>query len=305
MKVLVCDPIAEKGIEMLKNAGFEVEVKTGMSKEELLKEIKTPDAIIVRSATKVTKEVIESAENLKLIVRGGVGIDNIDVEAAKSKGIEVLNTPTASTVSVAELVMGMMLSLVRSLNVADRSMKQGKWEKKKFKGIELSGKTLGLIGAGRIACAVAVRAKSFDMKVIAYDPYVSDEVFKKFEIERKDNLDDLLKEADIISIHTPLTEETKGLINRESIEKMKDGAILINCARGGIVDENALYEALKNGKLYGAGLDVYEKEPPEESPLFELDNVILTPHIGAATKEAQLRVGIDSAQKIIEFFSKK
>ncbi len=305
MKVLICDPIAEDGINMLRNNRFEVDIKTGMEKEELKNTIKNYDAIVVRSATKVTSDVIECAENLKLIVRGGVGIDNIDVNAAKEKNITVLNTPTASTVSVAEHTFALLLSLVRSISLADKGLKEGKWEKKKFKGTELYNKTLGLIGTGRIGLAVAKRAIGFEMKVIGYDPYLDPNIMVDNGINPVDNLDELLLKADIISLHIPLTEDTKHLINAEKIQKMKDGAILINCARGGVVDEKALYQALISGKLAGAALDVFEQEPPENSPLLKLDNVILTPHIGAATKEAQKRVGIESAKTIIQFFEKK
>ncbi len=303
MKVLISDPLPEDGVKLLREKGVEVTVKTGMEKEELLQEIKAYDAIIVRSATKVRKDVIDAAENLKLVVRGGVGIDNIDVEYAKTKNITVLNTPGASTVSVAELTIGMMIAVSRKIAEATISMKGGKWEKKKFKGIELNGKTLGLIGSGRIGSAVAERAKAFGMKVIAYDPYVDDKILRDSGIEPVKDLNDLLGSSDIISLHIPKTDETVNIINAETINKMKDGAILINCARGGTVDETALYNALKEGKLYGAGLDVYSSEPPEKSPLFELDNVVLTPHIGASTKEGQSRVSIEAAEKVIEFFN--
>ncbi len=303
MKVLISDPLPDDGVKLLKEKGVEVIVKTGMSPEELLQEIKNYEVIVVRSATKVRKEVIDAGEKLKLIVRGGVGIDNIDVEYAKTKGITVLNTPGASTISVAELTIGMMIAVSRKLASATISMKSGKWEKKIFKGIELYGKTLGLIGSGRIGTAVAERAKALGMKVIAYDPYANEELLKEKGIELIKDLDELLATSDIISLHIPKTDETIHIINKKTIAKMKDGAILINCARGGTVDEEALYEALKSGKLYGAGIDVYEKEPPEKSPLFELDNVVLSPHIGASTKEGQARVSIEAAEKIIDFFN--
>lgn len=302
MKVLICDPIAEDGINMLKENGFEVDIKTGMDKEELKDVIKDYNAIVVRSATKVTADVIERATNLKLIVRGGVGIDNIDVDTAKSKGITVKNTPTASTVSVAEHTFALLLALARKVSTADKSMKEGKWEKKKFKGTELFNKTLGLIGVGRIGLAVAKRAIGFEMKVIGYDPYLDPNTMRNNGIEPVSDIDRLIQEADIISLHIPLTGETKHIINSERIQKMKDGAILINCARGGVVDEEALYQALESGKLAGAALDVFEQEPPQNSPLLSLDNIILTPHIGASTNEAQKRVGIESAKTIIKFF---
>ncbi len=304
MKVCICDPLPEKAVELLKTNGFNVDVKTGMSEEELIACIKDYEAIIVRSATKVTKEVIDAASNLKLIVRGGVGIDNIDVKAAEEKGIAVNNTPGASTVAVAELTMAMLLALVRKIPEADSTMKDGKWAKKLLKGTELYQKTLGLIGSGRIGLAVAKRAQAFEMKVIAYDPYIDDSILAQNNIEPVKELNELLEKSDAISLHIPRTEETTHIINKETIHRMKDGAILLNVARGGVVDEQALYEALKSDKLEGAAIDVWEKEPPGESPLFELDNVVLCPHLGASTLEGQLRVGTEAAQIIIDFFKK-
>ncbi len=303
MKILISDPIADEGINMLKDNGFEVDVKTGMEKSELMKVIGEYNAIVVRSATKLTRDVIEKAKNMKLIVRGGVGIDNIDVEAAKAKGIEVKNTPTASTVSVAELVFAHILAHTRRIVEADRSMKEGKWEKKKLKGTEIYKKKLGLIGTGRIGLAVAKRAKGFEMEVLGYDPYLDPNIMIDNDVKPVDNTEEIFRNADIISIHSPLTDETRHLINKESISMMKDGVIIINCARGGIIDEDALYDGLSSGKIAGASLDVYEKEPPANSPLLKLDNIILTPHIGASTKEAQERVGIESAKTIVQFFN--
>lgn len=302
MKICICDPLPENAVELLKTNGFEVDVKTGMSPEELISSIKDYNAIIVRSATKVKKEVIDAGVNLKLIVRGGVGIDNIDVPSAETKGITVKNTPGASTVSVAEHTFALLLSLMRQIPKADQSMKQGKWEKKALKGAELYKKTLGLIGSGRIGMAVSKRAQVFEMNVIAYDPYVDDSVLKEAGIQPVNSLDELLPVADIISLHIPKTDETAHIINSDTINKMKDGAVLVNAGRGGTVDEQAVYEALKSGKLKGAALDVFEKEPLENSPLVELDNVILTPHLGASTKEGQTRVAMESAQTVIDFF---
>jgi len=304
MKVCICDVFPEKTVHMLKNSGMDVDVKTGMTHEELIKCIKDYNVIIIRSATRVTKDVIDAAENLQLIVRGGVGIDNIDVKAAEDRSIIVKNTPGASTVAVAELTMALLLALVRKIPEADSSMKNVKWNKKALKGCELYQKTLGLIGSGRIGMAVAKRAQAFEMKVIAYDPYVDDSALIKMNIEPLHGLNNLLERADIISLHLPRTKETTHLINRETIHRMKDGAILVNVARGGIVDEQALYEALKSGKLEGAAIDVWEKEPTGDSPLFELDNVVLTPHLGASTQEGQLRVGTEAAQIVIDFYKK-
>jgi len=305
MKVLVCDQISDDGLNLLKENNFTVDVKIGLQPDELKNVIKDYEVVIVRSATKLTKDIIDSAEKLKLIVRGGVGLDNIDAEAAKSKNITVLNTPEASTITVAEHTMALLLALTKNIAIADKSVKEGKWEKKKFKGIELYNKTLGLIGVGRIGSTVAKIAKNgFQMKVLGYDPYVKKDILKKNGIEPVNSIDELLEKSDIVSLHLPLTPETKNLINRERINKMKDGAIIVNCARGGIIDETALAEALKSGKLWGAALDVFENEPPKNSPLLNLENVVLTPHIGAATKEAQKRVGIESAKTIINFFKK-
>ncbi len=300
MKVGICDPIAQEGVEYLKKEGFEVIDLTGVPKDELPKHVGDLDAIIIRSATKVRKEFIDAAKNLKVIGRAGVGLDNVDVEYAKSKGIKVLNTPGATSISVAELVIGLILAVMRKIAYADREMRHGKWPKKKCKGIEMYGKTLGIIGIGRIGREVAKRARAFGMKIIYYDVFkLDDRTANELGVEYRD-LDDLIGEADVITLHVPLLPETKHMINAERIAKMKDGAIVINAARGGVVDEDALYEALKSGKLYGAALDVYEHEPLKESKLFELDNIVLTPHIGAQAKEGQTRAGIEIAQKVAE-----
>lgn len=299
MKILVCDPISEEALNILrKEPGFVVEIKTGLSPEELANVIEPYDAIIVRSATKVRKPAIEKGKNLKVIARGGIGLDNIDADFAKSKGIKVLNTPGASTISVAELTLAMMLAISRSLSEADASMKADKWEKKRFEGRELYQKTLGLIGFGNIGKAVGERAKAFGMTVIAYDIIYSPGFHPELGVEIVD-IEEIWRRADYISIHTPLTPQTKHLINGETISKMKDGVVIINCARGGIIDENALLEALNSGKVAGAGLDVYEVEPPVGSELVKHPRVIATPHIGASTKEGQDRVGIEIAHKVI------
>lgn len=304
IKVLISDSISEDGIKTMKDHGLDVTVKTGMTPEELILNIRDFNAVVVRSATKLTKEVLDAAGELKLIVRGGVGVDNIDVKAAEKKGIEVRNTPGASTVSVAEHTFALLLTLARQIHRTDKSMKEGKWEKKKFEGLELHGKTLGLIGSGRIGTAVAKRAQAFGMNVIAYDPYADDKALLENGIRPVKDLDEMLRQSDVISLHIPKTEETKNIINREKIAKMKDGAILINAARGGTVDEEALAEALKTGKLYGACLDVFSCEPPQNSPLCSMENVVLAPHIGAATKEAQKKIGMEAASIIVDFFKK-
>ena len=301
MKVLVADAINEKGIENLKEVA-DVTVDTSITPEELVNTIHEYDGIIVRSRTKVTKEVINKADNLKIIARAGVGVDNIDLDAATEKGIMVVNSPESTSITVAEHTMGLLLSMARKLSIADKSVKEGKWEKKKFMGVELRNKTLGVIGMGRIGSQVVNRCKAFEMDAIAYDPYLPEEVAKQMGVELTD-LETVLKKADFITIHVPLTPETKHLISNKEFEIMKDTAFITNCARGGIIDEEALYDALKNDKIGGAALDVYEDEPPaEDSKLFELDNIVLTPHIAASTKEAQRDAAIIVADEIIDLF---
>ena len=301
MKVLVADAINEKGIENLKEVA-DVTVDTSITPEELVNTIHKYDGIIVRSRTKVTKEVINKADNLKIIARAGVGVDNIDLDAATEKGIMVVNSPESTSITVAEHTMGLLLSMARKLSIADKSVKEGKWEKKKFMGVELRNKTLGVIGMGRIGSQVVNRCKAFEMDAIAYDPYLPEEVAKQMGVELTD-LETVLKKADFITIQVPLTPETKHLISNKEFEIMKDTAFITNCARGGIIDEEALYDALKNDKIGGAALDVYEDEPPaEDSKLFELDNIVLTPHIAASTKEAQRDAAIIVADEIIDLF---
>jgi D-3-phosphoglycerate dehydrogenase len=298
MKVLVCDPIADEGVEMMRQAGVEVDVKTGLAPEELESTIGNYDVIVVRSATKVQKPLIEAGKNLKLIVRAGVGLDNVDVERAQAQGIEVMNTPAASSNAVAELTVGYLLALARQIPQATASMRAGKWEKKRFRGSEIAGKTLGLVGYGRIGWLVAKKALALGIEVIAYDPYIADP--KDLEMEFVP-LEELLKRADYISLHLPLTDETRNLIDAPQFEMMKDGVCIVNCARGGTINEDALYEAIRSGKVAGAALDVYLEEPARNNKLFELDEVIGSPHIGAATVEAQHRVSVEVAEKAIEF----
>ena len=302
VKILVNDPLAKEAIDILKSAGFSVDERK-YSKEELPEKIGEYDAIIVRSATKVTKEVVEAARNLKVIGRAGVGLDNIDLENAKSHGITVFNTPTANSISVAELVFAFMLSLSRHVVRGTTGLKEGKWEKKALKGVELYGKTLGIVGFGHIGMEVAKRALAFGMKkVITYD-VVKDK--KGLDVEFVE-LDELLKKSDYVTVHLPLLGATRHLITADKLSLMKPTAFFIHAARGGIVDDEALYEALKNGKIAGAALDVFETEPPDEKEmkLLSLPNVIGTPHIGASTTEAQRRVGLEIANKIVEFFQK-
>jgi D-3-phosphoglycerate dehydrogenase len=296
MKVLVCDKTEKEAIEQMRAAGLEVDVRDDITPEELLTVLPAYDGMVVRSRTKVRQPLIDACPNLKVIVRGGVGLDTIDYEYAKSKGITVMNTPLASSASVAELTIGYMLMLARSLYKATASMKAEKWDKKAFEGDEIGGKTLGLIGVGNIGREVAKRASALGMTVIAYDPYV-----KAVDGIKMVALDELLAQSDYISLHLPKTKESANMIGKEQFARMKNGVRIINCARGGIIDEDALYEALTSGKAAGAALDVFAEEPPTDWKLLKLDNVIASPHIGAATKEAQARVGAEVAEKLIAF----
>ncbi len=299
MRLLVCDPTAPSAIAAMREAGIEVDVRDDISPEELEAVIADYDAIVVRSRTKVRQPLIDKAVNLKLIIRGGVGLDNIDVEYARSKGIAVRNTPTASSNSVAELTVGYLLALARQLPQVTASMKAGKWEKKAFsKGSEIAGKTLGLIGYGRIGRLVARKATALGMRVLAYDPYVT-------EAEEGVTLlplDELLPQADYISLHVPHTPETHYIVNADSFSRMKDGVRIINCGRGGTLDEAALYENIVGGKVAGAALDVFEDEKEDRGQrLLSLPQVIGSPHIGAGTVEAKARVGEEVARIAIEF----
>ena len=298
-KILISDPVSSRCIEMLENAGHELVQRTEKkTPEELAEMIKGFDAVVVRSATKVRKVTIDAADNLKLIVRGGVGLDNIDCDYAKSKGIKVSNTPTASSQSVAELALAHMLALYRFLPDSNITMRKGEWNKKKYKGRELAGKTLGIIGFGNIGKALAKKALALEMNVIVYDPYVKE---TDLDVELTD-FEKLVTSSDIISLHIPHTDETHYIIDKDAISKMKDGVMIINCARGGVVDEKALLDGLNSGKVALAGIDSYEEEPTKNMELVNHPNVSVTPHIGAATAEAQGRVGIEVASIIIDFF---
>ncbi len=301
MKVLVSDNISQKGVDILKKAGLEVDVKTGLKPEELKSIIGEYDALIIRSATKVTAEIIDAADKLKVIGRAGTGVDNVDKVAATKKGIVVMNTPGGNTITTAEHTIAMLFSLARRIPQASASMKSWKWEKKKFMGVELFNKTIGIIGLGRIGTEVAKRTQCMGMNVLAYDPFLSDERAEELGITKTD-LDRIFAEADFITIHTPLTAETKYLINKETIAKMKKGVYIINCARGGIINEKDIYEAIKEGKVAGVALDVFEKEPPEEGyPLVADERVICTPHLGASTLEAQENVAVAIAEQIVDY----
>jgi len=304
VKVLITDSLSEEGVKRLREEeGFEVKQAMGISGEELIKIIPEYEALVVRSETKVTEKVITVANKLKVIGRAGTGVDNIDVDAATKKGIIVMNTPEGNTISAAEHTISLILSLSRNIPQANASLKEGKWERKKFMGTEVYGKVLGIMGLGRIGSEVAKRAQGLKMKLIAYDPFISREKAEKLGVTLM-GLDELLREVDYLSIHTPLTAKTKNLIGKREISLMKREARIINCARGGIINEKALYEALKEGKIKGAALDVFEEGKPFDSPLLKLDSVILTPHLGASTCEAQKRVAIDIASQVIDFLKK-
>jgi D-3-phosphoglycerate dehydrogenase / 2-oxoglutarate reductase len=300
-RVLICDPVDDAALEAIRQGGHEVVEKTGMSPEELMETAPQFDALVVRSATKVRKPVLEKAAkgNLKLIVRGGVGLDNIDLDVAADLGVTVNNTPAASSVAVAELAIAHMLACSRFLGPANLTMKKGEWNKKAYgKGKELYGSTLGLIGYGRISCEVARIAHGFGMKVIFFDPYIEDA-----DNAQKVDLDTLLKQSDFISLHIPHNKETHYLLDTPQFAKMKDGVVIVNCARGGTINEKALLDAVESGKVFAAGVDVFEEEPPGDNALVKNENVVVTPHIGAGSAAAKKRVGSEVAKKINEFFA--
>ncbi|BEU86972.1 phosphoglycerate dehydrogenase [Selenomonas sp. TAMA-11512] len=297
MKVLVADGIADKGVEILAEE-FEVVEKPKLSHEELLDIIGDFDALLVRSASKVSADVIERAEKLQIIGRAGVGVDNIDVAKATEKGIIVINSPGGNTIAATEHTMAMMLSMARNIPVANESMQRGEWNRKAYVGVELRGKTLGVIGMGRIGSGVAKRALSFEMNVIGYDPFINEERARQMGIEIG-TLDDVIEKSDFITVHMPLNKETKGMLNRSAMERMKDGVRLINCARGGIIDEVDLADMVKAGKVAGAAIDVFTEEPlAADHPLIGVPGVVLTPHLGASTVEAQIGVSVDVAEGV-------
>jgi len=297
LKILVTEKLADRGVDLLRDE-FEVDVLLGLSQEELLERIEAYDGLIIRSATKVTAEVIERAENLKAIGRAGIGVDNIDIEAATKRGILVANAPESNTVAAAEHTLALMLAAARRVPAADNSLRNGEWNRSAFKGVEVSEKTLGLVGLGHVGTIVARGAVGMGMRVIGYDPYVSEERMRSMNIERAESLDEIFEYSDFVSLHVPRTPQTLGMVNARALQMMKPGAYLINVARGGIVDEVALYNALKEGTIAGAALDVFEEEPTTDSPLFSLPNVVVTPHLGASTAEAQDRAGVTAAEQV-------
>lgn len=302
MRILVCDGLEKSGVEKLRAAsGVTVDERPSISGDQLAQMIGDYNALIVRSKTKVTADLIERATDLRVVGRAGTGVDNIDVAAATRRGVVVMNAAAGNTVTTAEHTMAMLLSLARQIPLAVTSTKAGHWEKNRFLGIELMGKTLGIVGLGRIGTAVAVRARAFGMNILAYDPYFTREAARELGIEMI-ALDDLITRSDFITVHTPLTDETRGIIDAVAIEKMKAGVRLINCARGGLIDERALIEGIRSGKVAGAALDVFEQEPtPPDNPLLAFDEVITTPHLGASTTEAQLGVATMIAEQVLDY----
>jgi len=296
-RVLVKEKISDRGIDILQR-DFDVEYAPGMSQEELLQNIGPYHALIIRSATQVRREIIEAADNLRVIGRAGVGVDNVDMDAATKRGIMVINAPQSNIISAAEHTMALLLGLCRDIPLAADSLRQGRWERSRFQGVELYNKVLGIIGLGRVGTLVAARCMGFGMKVIAYDPYISAELAGRQGIEMVKTLDEVLERADFITIHLPKSTETLHLIGKKQFAKMKDGVRIINVARGGLIDEPALCDALKAGKVAGAALDVFEKEPEPDPELLELPNVLATPHLGASTREAQDRAGVMIAEQV-------
>jgi D-3-phosphoglycerate dehydrogenase / 2-oxoglutarate reductase len=296
MKILISDPLSQEGVALLSRE-HDVDVMTDLVPEQLTRIIGDYDALIVRSGTKVTKDVIE-ASNLKVIGRAGVGVDNIDVDAATAKGIIVINAPEGNMISAAEHTISMMMALSRNIPQASASVRKGEWQRSQFLGVEVFGKTLGVVGLGRIGAEVAKRMRALGMNVIAYDPFITVERAKELRVDLA-SLDEVLANSDFITVHTPLTKDTHHLIGAQEIAKMRDGVRILNVARGGIVDEEALYEGLKSGKIAGAALDVFEREPPSGSPILKLDNCIVTPHLGASTIEAQINVAVAIAEQTL------
>lgn len=299
MKILISEQIAQKGVEKLTQEGASVDIKTNLSREELLAIIGEYDALIVRSNTKVNEELYQKATRLKVVGRAGNGVDNIEMNGATKRGIIVVNTPESNIVSAAELSIGLLFATCRNIPQLHNRLQERVWDRAGLKGMELQGKTVGIVGLGRIGSLVATRLKSFGMNIIAYDPYISDSRFKNLGVEKQEKLEDLMSKCDILTVHTPKTEETYGMIGKDQFKAAKKGMTVINCARAGIVNEAALIEAMKANIVKRAGVDVPEGEPEPTSPLLDVDNVIITPHAGADTVEAQDNVGITVAQEVI------
>jgi D-3-phosphoglycerate dehydrogenase len=299
-RVLIADKLSPAAVAIFKERGVEADVKTGLSKEELIKIVDQYDGIAIRSATKITADVIAAAKKLKVVGRAGIGVDNVDIPAATAAGVIVMNTPFGNSITTAEHAISLMLALARELPAANASTQAGKWEKNRFMGVEITGKVLGLIGAGNIGSIVADRARGLKMRVIAYDPYLSPERAQDLGVEKVE-LNDLLARADFITLHVPMTAETKNILSAEALAKTKKGVRIINCARGGLIDEKALKAALDSGHVAGAALDVFEEEPAKTNVLFGMENVVATPHLGASTSEAQENVALQVAEQISDY----
>lgn len=301
-KVLIADKLSPQAIDVFKQRGVDADVKTGLPPEELLKIIGDYDGLAVRSATKVTPAVIEAGKKLKVVGRAGIGVDNVDLKAATANGVVVMNTPFGNSVTTAEHALAMMMALARQIPQASASTHAGKWEKNAFMGVELAGKTLGLIGCGNIGSIVADRAQGLKMRVIAYDPFLSKEKADSIHIEKVE-LPELLKRADFITLHTPLTDQTRNILNKDTLAQCKKGVRVVNCARGGLINEADLKAALESGQVAGAALDVFEVEPAKENPLFGMPNVVCTPHLGASTNEAQENVAVQVAEQMADYLT--
>lgn len=297
-RILIADPLHSSGIDLLRESGAEVHQMTEEERPQLATMLPEFDALVVRSATRVTKDLLDAGKRLKVVGRAGIGVDNVDVKAATERGILVVNAPTANMMSATEHTFALLLALARRVAEADASLKSGSWDRKAFVGTELSGKTIGIVGFGRIGQRVAARAQGFEMKVLAYDPFLDEDVARRLDVEMS-SLEDLLPRADVVTLHTPLTEGTRNLLDLTAMKTMKQNALLINCGRGGVVDESALLELLSSGHIGGAGLDVFAEEPLQDFSLVRHPRVVATPHIGAQTKEAQLRIAQDTAKMLL------
>ena len=304
-RVLITDSLSKAGLKVLEQTpGIEVVIRSGLTPQQVREELKSVDAIIIRSGTTLTAEILEGQERLKCIARAGVGVDNINLEAATRAGVLVMNTPSGNTISTAEHTFAMMLALSRNIGPAHASMKAGKWDRKSFQGTQLAGKTLAVLGLGRIGLSVAARARAFEMNVLGYDPLISEEKCKELGIQLFRDVDEIVTRCDYLTVHTPLTEETRGIINAERLAKMKKGVRIINCARGGIIDEQDLAAAIESGHVAGAALDVFVDEPPTDRRLVDLPKVLATPHLGASTDEAQEMVSIEAAELVVAYLQR-
>jgi len=298
VRVLVAEPLSAAGIDLL-STEHEVDNRPGLARDELLHALPDYDALVVRSGVKVDAQAIDAGRRLKVIGRAGVGVDNIDVDAATAAGVVVVNAPTANTIAAAELTIGLIYALARNIAAADASLRRGEWRRADFMGMELRGKTLGIVGLGKIGLAIADRARAMEMELVGSDPFVAAEAAAEHGIELVE-LGELLRRSDVVTVHVPLNDATRGLIDERALRLMKPSAFVINVARGGVVDEKALAEALHAGRLAGAAIDVYESEPPRDSPLLSAPNTILTPHLGASTREAQAKAGVEVAQQVLD-----